>query len=129
MKFLVDTDYLFGIAVSDDPHHEQAKRIADRVRADSLYITNVVYYEIATVLSYKANQQVAKEFIQKVKNGVISIVRVEGVLEEKAWDVFMKQTKKGISFVDCANLAVIEYYNLDGILSFDGFYPARLGKT
>ena len=39
---------------------------------------------------------------------------------------FLKQTKKGCSFIDCANLAVIERYKLDGILTFDEFYPKEL---
>jgi len=46
-------------------------------------------------------------------------------LENNSSKIFEKQSKKGMSFIDCANLAVLEKYKLDGILSFDEFYPKR----
>ena len=50
------------------------------------------------------------------------------VIEEGGWKIFKAQTKKGISYVDCINLAVIQKFKFDGILSFDKFYPRSLKK-
>jgi predicted nucleic acid-binding protein len=36
--------------------------------------------------------------------------------------IFLAQNKKGISWIDCLNGAIVKYYKLDGILSFDKFY-------
>ena len=47
-------------------------------------------------------------------------------LETMTWKIFKRQTKKGTSFVDCANMAVIEKYKLDGIITFDEFYPKEM---
>jgi len=61
-------------------------------------------------------------FYDKLPKLNLKIISFDEKLENMSWEMFLKQTKKGCSFVDCANLAVIKAYNLDGILSFDKFY-------
>ena len=55
----------------------------------------------------------------------MQIILLDLELENNSSKIFEKQSKKGMSFIDCANLAVLEKYKLDGILSFDEFYPKR----
>lgn len=128
MNILLDSDGLFGLYVPSDPHHKKAKQvILALVKPTSqLYVTNLVMQETATVLSRKVGQELAVGFIKNLPSLDAHVVIIDELVEKISWDIFLKQTKKGTSFVDCANMAVAEHYKLDGILSFDRFYPPQL---
>jgi predicted nucleic acid-binding protein len=128
MKSIVDSDFLFGLFVPTDPHHNKAKGIFIREKKNesNLVVLNLVLQETATVLSHKVNQKLALDFIKKFNELEIQIIYLDEELENRTWKIFNSQTKKGTSFIDCANVAVTEKYKLDGIVSFDEFYPKKL---
>lgn len=128
MKLLIDSDALFGLFVPTDPHHVRAKSVYIREieKGTRLTVLNLVIQETATVLSHKVNQRLAVDFIDKFRELDIPILTVDEDLALTAWKIFRAQTKKGTSFVDCANMAVIGKYKLDGIITFDEFYPKGL---
>ena len=125
MKYLLDSDFLFGLFVLKDPHHEKTKRVFKEIveSKESIFVLNLVIQETSTVLSRKINQKTALLFLERLSLLPIKIIRVDEELEAKAWNLFRGQTKKRISFIDCANLVSYESYKLDGILSFGDFYP------
>lgn len=100
--------------------------MSDRHGRDGLVVSNLVLQETATVLSHRTGMPAVRLFKDKVPNLGLTVVYIEKDLEEEGWKAFLGQTKKGCSFVDCSNLAVINKYKLDGILSFDEFYPKSL---
>lgn len=128
MKLLIDSDCLFAAYVAKDPHHKIATTLLKKHQqlGSKLYITNLVLQELATVFSHKIGQLESIELIQKVKLLNLLQITIDETLEKHGWQIFLKQTKKGTSYVDCANLAVCDYYKIDGILSFDEFYKDRL---
>jgi len=127
-KLLVDADWLVGAFRVDDPHHEAtARSMANHVRdEDKLYVLNLVIQETGTVLSHRTGMEAVGLFWEKLPKLGLKIIRADEDLEDEAWKVFLRQTKKGCSFVDCANLVAIEMYKFDGILSFDKFYSKSL---
>lgn len=130
MKLLVDTDFLVAITAAPDAHHDRATKIYQRLDPDTvLYVLSLVQWETATVLSYKVNHEVSKQFVATFDETDFMRIPMSDELESAAWTIFGKQTKKGTSFVDCANLAAVAMYKLDGILSFDTFYPKTVRKT
>lgn len=128
MKILLDSDGLFGLYVPSDPYHKRATQLglALAKKQSQFYVTNLVIQETATVLSRKVGQELAVRFVKNLPALGAHTVMVDEQIENMAWELFLKQAKKGTSFVDCANMAVVEHYKLDGILSFDGFYPKNL---
>ena len=60
---------------------------------------------------------VAKVFYDGYQDLIDIEIKLEEKLERLAWKIFSKQTKKGTSFVDCANLAMMEMYKLDGVVT------------
>ena len=128
MRLLADSDFLFGLFILTDPHYERAKSVWQDVVEKGMEIMalNLVIQEVVTVLSHKVSQQMAISFKEKFHLLEVGIVVVDEEVEVLAWKIFLQQHKKGTSFVDCANLAVIEKYKLDGIISFDMFYPKEL---
>lgn len=128
MKKLIDSDFLVGLFREDDVHHKKTlvaleKEIEDR---SGLYVVNLVLFETATVLAHRVSMDAVRLFYEKLPKLNLKIISFDEKLENMSWGVLLKQTKKGCSFVDCANLAVIDGYNLDGILSFDKFYPGKI---
>ena len=130
LKLLVDSDFLIANYRADDPSHNKATKVAidlNKKRA-KFYCLNLVVQESTTVISKKIGMDDARKFYSGLKNFVDIFVLLDERLEKRAWEIFLKQTKKGTSFVDCVNIAVVEKYNFDGILSFDKFYPKKYLK-
>jgi predicted nucleic acid-binding protein len=128
MKLLIDSDFLFGLFVPDDLHHKRARQIwIDLVKREcEIFVLKFAVQETATVLSHKIDQHTAISFVDKLPELGLKVLAADVEMEEDGWKIFKAQTKKGTSYVDCVNLAVIQKFKFDGILSFDKFYPKSL---
>lgn len=128
MKLLLDSDFLFALFAAHDPNHSKAIYLLDTYKKQKaqFFVTNLVFQEAATVVSYKIGQREALEFLNRFDEVGAVQLTVDTKVEGKAWEIFKQQTKKGTSFIDCANVASADYYKLDGILSFDRFYEDKL---
>jgi|SRR3989339_561710 len=128
MRLLVDSDFLFGLFVPDDAHHQRAKKIWGKLikQKHDFFVLNITIQETATVLSHKRGQLVAIALIDKLPELALRKIDIDIDLEKEGWKIFKSQTKKGTSFVDCANLAASAEFGIDEILSFDKFYPKKL---
>lgn len=127
MRTLLDSDALFALYVASDFHHPKAKEIFKKLieeKADTL-ITNLVFQETATVLSYRFGQKQAIDFLESFSKAGIGQIFVGEKLTAKAWKIFKDQLKKGTSFIDCANIAVCQENGADQIMSFDRFYQKK----
>ena len=130
MKILIDSDFLVGLFRDEDVHHTRSLGVLDREvrRSGNLFVSNLVLFETATVLAHRVNMDAVRLFYEKLPKLKLKRIGIDERMENKAWEIFLKQTKKGCSFVDCANLAAIEIYKFKGILSFDEFYPESLRR-
>lgn len=124
-KIVLDSNVLVALIKSDDSTHAKAKEIMTRLHNEGnvFVVLNLVVQETATVISMKMGQKEAREFYEKRNSVIDQEIFLDNELEAQAWRIFVKQNKKGTSFIDCANLALMEKCKLDGILSFDKFYP------
>ena len=127
-RALVDANVLVGLYRSDDSLHKDAVKLVTKLKGDGFrfVLTNLVLQETATVLSMRVGMGLAEKLLKDYKNIIDEEIFINEGLEMASWKVFLRQKKKGTSFVDCANLAVVEKYKLDGILTFDKFYPKSL---
>lgn len=124
-KVIVDSDFLVALFKPDDFSHRRAVDCANVVKGKGyLFVAlNLVVQESTTVISHKMGMADARTFHAGLKTVLDQTIRLHEELEKEAWKLFLQQTKKGTSFIDCANLAAIAQYKLSGILSFDQFYP------
>jgi len=55
MKYLLDSDFLFGVVIENDPHHTICKDIFARFQDKDIKLValNLVVQETATVISNK----------------------------------------------------------------------------
>ena len=126
-KILVDSDAFISIRFLDQSTHSLALKLFHKLQKQKaeLYCINLCLYETATVISRKYSQEHATNFYNDLKITSPTILNLDSTLEQQSWDLFLKQTKKGTSFIDCANLSALSYYNFDKIFSFDQFYPKQ----
>ena len=122
MRLLVDADFLIALAKKDDANHRVALTEADELRDAVLFITSFTIPEAATVLSYKVSQSAARNFLKAVREKNFFELPLERRIIAEADSIFLSQNKKGVSWIDCYNVAVARIHALDAILSFDKFY-------
>jgi predicted nucleic acid-binding protein len=122
MKYLLDSDFLYALYRLDDASHEKAVNIFKKVDKDDLNVLNLVIQESTTLVAKRIDMDRARIFFDSVNKIQRQIIVLNKEIEKLVWKMFLKQTKKGSSFIDCANLVVCQKYKLDGILSFDEFY-------
>lgn len=124
-KIIVDTDVLVALFRKDDLQHKKAVQLVEDIQRFSYeFITlNIVIQEAATVLSNRVGMDLARLFYERIGEFLDQCIPLDEKIEEKAWDIFLKQTKKRSSFIDCAVLAGKEILQCKKILAFDTFYP------
>ncbi|KKU86832.1 hypothetical protein A3A64_04225 [Candidatus Gottesmanbacteria bacterium RIFCSPLOWO2_01_FULL_48_11] len=127
-KALLDANVLVAVYRPTDELHKQAVRVVSELKDKGyeLVFTNLLIQETATVLSMRVGMDLARKFLTDYHDIISEEIFIDEDVEKLSWNIFLQQHKKGTSFVDCANLAVIEKYKLDGIVSFDTFYPKEL---
>ena len=128
MKKLIDSDFLVGLFREADAHHKETLSVLEieTENESGLYVVNLVLFETATVLAHRVNMDAVRLFYNKLPKLNLKIISFDEKLESMSREMFLKQTKKGCSFVDCTNMAVLRQFHLDGILSFDRFYPEKI---
>jgi len=122
LKILVDADALVAIAKETDSNHKKALVTSQKIRTATIYTTPFTIPEAATVLSHKASQFEAKNFLKNVRERILSEIQLNPGLVQTADEIFLSQKTKGTSWIDCLNVAVVKTEELDGIFSFDKFY-------
>jgi|SRR3989338_2889920 len=122
MRLLVDADFLISIIKEDDRNHSLSIKKIEGLKTSIVFITPFTIPETVTVLSYKVSHNAAKKFLKEARNKFIELSLNENIIE-LADQIFLSQNADGISWIDCLNAAIVRYYKLEGILSYDKFYP------
>lgn len=124
---LIDSDAFVGLLHIPDFHHKQVKKIFAKMEKDKLSFvtTSYVVMEVATVLSHKSGQNIAKRFLSLVDK--IPTIHISRDFCKAGLDIFSQQNKKGNSVVDCTNVAVMRQFEIEKILSFDKVYEKVFG--
>jgi len=129
---LVDADALVALAKINDSNHTKAVDLGNKLqKTGAAYcLSPFTVAEAVTVLSYKVSHQAAKKFLKQVRELDIPVFELPENYKELPDNWFFKQTKKGISYFDCYNMALLDRYEeqLAAIFSFDLIYK-RNGFT
>lgn len=126
LSVFMDSDAFVASVKKDDTNHEKVKQIFLALESEPIifYTSNYVFAESITVISQKINQHAAIEFIKNTKSSqsMITIKWILESVEQLAIEIFAKQTSKNVSFVDCTNMAIMKYHQMDYLFSFDSIY-------
>ena len=107
-----------------DTNHKKAKELIENLPKDTPLLTsNLVIYEVLTVLSMRAGKEQAskfgKWFFSLASSKIISELFIDEALEYQAWSLFRNIKQKDVSFADCASVVIAKEYDLRNILTFD----------
>ena len=123
---LVDADVLVALAKNDDSNHKKALEISEGLQEEGAfwYFSPFTVAEAATVLSHKVSHESACDFLREIRNLDILIIYLHDRDVSLADKWFLKQKKKGTSYFDCYNMALMDRYSktFDAIFSFDKVY-------
>lgn len=125
-EILVDADALVALIKTDDANHKKALSLSEVLQKKGCvwYVSPFTIGEVVTVISHKINQAVAKRVLKELRKQNLNELTLKDEYANLADDWFAKQNKKGTSYFDCYNMALLERYKnqLDAIFSFDTAY-------
>lgn len=132
LNILFDADALVALVKEDDSNHVKVVRMYRelKVKNTNFFLSPFTTAEAATVLSYKYSHPRAKEFLKEIRSKNLPVIELEKDSDlADLW--FFKQNKKGTSYFDCYNIALLERYKnqIDAIFSFDSVYKRNGFKT
>ena len=126
LDILVDADALVALVKTNEPNHHRALSISSALQKKGCiwYISPFTIGEVVTVISHKVNQATAKKVLEELRKQNLNLLTLKDEHIHLADDWFNKQNKKGTSYFDCYNMALLERYGkqLNAIFSFDGVY-------
>ncbi len=122
--FLVDSDAFIGLFIATDIHHARVKTALSVIdqKGEQLATTSFVVAETATLISRRYAHALACRFVTFLQDSEFQVIDIGDHLREQAQTLFIEQTLEKVSLIDCANVAVVRYFGLQGIVSFDKFY-------
>lgn len=133
LEVLVDADALVALVKDNEQNHKRALTISETLQKKGCvwYISPFTIGEVVTVISHKINQATAKKVLEELRKQNLNLLTLKDEYIHLADNWFNKQSKKGTSYFDCYNMALLERYGkqLNAIFSFDGVYKRNGFKT
>jgi predicted nucleic acid-binding protein len=128
---LVDADALVGAFFEKDAHYQRStegfKRLTDQRAV--MTVTDYTIAETVTVLSKHTNQENARRFLAFIETGDLPVIHMNEDLVSASLEFFKAQQGRKISLFDCANVTVMQRFNIPRIFAYDQFYFKKLGLT
>ena len=122
MKILLDSSVIIAIFRKNDPLHQRAienKEILD----NDCYISNGIVSEVITILGQKTKDIGLVKLAYNYMKDNFTIINESdsNMYNDNVFAIFEKYNKNKfkLGFIDCSEVVIYEYYNLDYVASFD----------
>lgn len=122
MKILLDSSFIIAIFRKNDPLHQRAienKEILD----NDCYISNGIVSEVITILGQKTKDIALVRLVYNYMKDNFTIINESDInmYSDNVFAIFGKYNKNKfkLGFIDCSEVVIYEYYNLDYVASFD----------
>ena len=121
-KILLDSSFIIAIFRKNDPLHQRAienKEILD----NDCYISNGIVSEVITILGQKTKDIALVRLVYNYMKDNFTIINESDInmYNDNVFAIFEKYNKNKfkLGFIDCSEVVIYEYYNLDYVASFD----------
>jgi predicted nucleic acid-binding protein len=121
-ELFLDASYLIALAVPADEHHARACEFVPKLETSArlLVTTQAVLFEVADALSKPRHRLAAVRLLESLAaDPRVSIVPTDGVLYQRALDLFSRRADKEWSLTDCVSFLVMEDHGLSESLTTD----------
>ena len=123
LTLVIDTDVFFASLVQTDAHHHKIPSLYKKLSKEAtIYVSDLILAETATLLKRRISKDLANNFLQKFEGESFIVVYQNEKLLRLAKEYFLRQNSKDVTFFDCANMAIAESYQVEAIFSFDKGY-------
>ena len=120
-RVLIDTSVLYAIYSAEDLFHLRAsdgyRRLANTNQ--ELWTTSYVLVETAALMHRRLGFEVVAEFSNWLKEPGVNVRWVDSSMHEAAWNQFMAEQGRGLSFVDWT-IALASREMSAPVFTFDG---------
>jgi uncharacterized protein len=106
----------------NDPNHAAARKLWEELRGMPVRFvtTDYVLDEVYTALKVFGSLQAAQAVHQLVSNSqLVRLFKVDAVIFDRAWRVFLDDEQPQWTFTDCVNFSVIQYLGISEVITFD----------
>ncbi len=122
-KILLDSSFIIAIFRKNDPLHQRA--IENREVLDNeCYISNGIISEVMTILGQKTKDVSLVRLAYNFMKDNFTIINESDIdmYNDNVFSIFEKYNKNKfkLGFIDCSEVVIYEYYDLDYVASFDG---------
>lgn len=122
-KVLCDSSFIVALFRKNDGLHQKAVANQDILNNNDCYITDGILAEVITILGQKTKDiSLVKVVYNYLKDNLIILHESEiNMFNDDVFSVFEKYNKDNfkVGFIDCSQVVVYNYHNLDYIVSFD----------
>ncbi|MBN2494024.1 MAG: PIN domain-containing protein [Deltaproteobacteria bacterium] len=118
-RFFVDTSAWFAYVNAGDPDHGSVQEVLDGFRG-RIVTSNSVFDETITLCAHRLGHRVAVDVGQVLLDpGVVDLIHVTLIDEQKAWALFVDRSDKDYSFTDCTSFALMRRMGIQTAVSLD----------
>ena len=120
-----------------DLNHDAALRLVSSIAGGEMgpaYTTDYVFDEAVTVALTRTGRPDLAVALGRLILGqdtppFMELVNIDDDAFTRAWALFARYSQRGLSFTDCASLAVMETRRIDRIASFDTDFDGIASRT
>jgi predicted nucleic acid-binding protein len=130
----VDTGAHYALTDANNPDHAEAVRTLQKIERlrHALITSNFVVSEVYTLLLKRLGQKVALSYVNGLRSGSTTLIRVTVDDEERVWEILQQYRDQDFSYVDATSFAVMERLNIGAFFAFDTHFSVvrtRRGKA
>lgn len=122
MKILLDSSFIIAIFRKNDPLHQKAIKNRDILQNDC-YISNGIISDVITILGQKTKDITLVRLAYNYMKDNFTIIDESDInmYTDKVFAIFEKYNKNKfrLGFIDCSEVIIYDYCNLDYVVSFD----------
>ena len=122
MKILLDSSFIIAIFRKNDPLHQRAIKNRDILQNDC-YISNGIISEVITILGQKTKDIALVRLAYNYMKDNFTVIDESDInmYNDNVFAIFEKYNKNKfrLGFIDCSEVVIYDYYNIDYVVSFD----------
>lgn len=126
MAVFIDTGAFMAYRNKKDVYHSKADDLLRRAlqrEFGSIFTTDFIYDETLTLAMVRTgNKIIAKDISDVMLSQRIEMVIIDGIVLEKARELFFRLFDKRISFTDATTMVVMQQGNIGKIITFGSHF-------
>ena len=122
-NILLDSSFIVAIFRKNDSLHQRAIKNKDILLEHHCHISNGIISEVITILAQKTKDISLVRLAYNYMKDNFTIIDESDInmYNDNVFAIFEKYNKNKfkLGFIDCSEVVIYEYYNLDYVASFD----------